>query len=381
MTTITNANSIGGAEVHAPKVKVGPQQTSIHVQRFSKVCQHYISNAGQSITPTFNNAGTFSAYNEGWALLDYTRLDASMSSVDKDTIRLAAKKYRIIDQGFHLKRINCLQQSVNPSTSTTQVNSTYTSTPSVMMFKDVDQDLYESVFNSGEVMSDTSQPAWKAGDAIPNARYSVPFASTLKIGALAPVKIVMKGNAPNSDSPSNFTLMKGGDIEWLSAGDTHTHSWTNPHSTWFSPSIAPIGENIGRGAPFGTSVDLIDNTIEMFSDASDCVPEGKAIPPTIVLMRVPPIRDTLGPITLLFELIVEYWCTIEWVVGRYLTTINPTTTTEDPLTSTRRYLLADKRNLRNVVSDLYTVAERRLQTGVPAKRARVVEEMRSNDTE
>lgn len=321
--TTASVNTVGGSEISAPIEHVLPKANDIKTQRFKKVMQHYITNSGNSMVPKMAVENvSYDCYYEGWCHLNYTSTRASMNQGEVDALMLSAKKYRVKAQGYDIKRINCIQQNVTVQNATTTINSSYQSAPSIMLFKDADDDLYERTFNANVVMTDTqfNLPVWRDPAAVSNDTYSTPFAATAAHGALTEVKTVFPNMMTVVDNPSNFSLMHGGDVEFLTAGKTHSHTWVNPNAEWHSPNMR--SEDAGAGeSPFITEVDIISNTVEITHNAATGVMHPNAVP-QMHLLRVPPVHDLLGPIVMLFELLVEYWVEIEWMEGRYFGSLN-----------------------------------------------------------
>lgn len=359
---VNNVNTVGGAEVRVPPMRMRAEHEEIKTQRFRHICQHYLQNTGRSVVPVYDHAAGYDTYSEGWAIIRYTDLKAAMSFNDYDMINLTAKKYRVKSQGFNIMRINCVQQNVAVSAATATINASFQSAPSVIVFKDTDNDLYEHTFEQTEVMAGGSRPAWKTITPGINKEYNVCYDNSIAAATLKEVKFAF----PNVVTPTvvdmaqNFTLMHHGELEWLSAGDKYSHHWENPNKDWFSPNLA--ADNLGlETTPFTNDVLLIGNTVEMNENSACGVPFGQAAVPEMVLIRAPPIRDSLGVISMLFEIMIEYYVEIEWVTGRYWNTVNVGQAAPTPILTERRFYPTNRRHLRHPISDVMTV--KRLQTG------------------
>lgn len=334
-----------------------------------------MSNVGSSLAPVYDADSGYCTYNEGWCHINYTHMKTSMTEADIDFIRIGAKKYRIAAQGFDIKRINCIQQNVVASANTTNINASFQSAPSLLLFKDTDNDLFSHTYVGSIAMSaiQAETPVWKDVNNTSNKNYTTPFANPVTDGALTNVKVSMQGVVQPQliDQATNFTLMHGGDIEWLTAGKTASHSWTNDNPAWFSPNIGQSALQLGNNE-FDDSMNFITNTVEMYENCATGVPHCFANPPTMCLLRVPPVCDLLGPISMIFEVQIEYWCDIEWVPGRYIQTLNNSNAAPAAIALNRRFYLANKRHLVNLTDDIPTREAPPQDGGPAAKKLRTV---------
>lgn len=360
---VENVNQVGGNEVVVSKTHLLPQKCHVHRQEYKQIFQHYIEVNARSAVPTFDHAGGFDTYAEGWYHIDYTRLHASISQADRDIIKLSAKKYRVAEQGFKIKRINCIQQQIPVGTSTTAINASFQSAPSVIIFKDTDNDIYQATYLQTKALAVGSECIW-ADDAVgPNAGYTVPYSGTLAGGSLKEVKIARPNGVATAvvDQPNNFSLMHGGDCEWISPGeDKYSHHWVNKSGNWHSPSIAAGNSGIAENA-FQLTTGMVDNTVQMVENTACGLPEPYEDIPQMVLIRAPPVRDSLGLISMVFELMIEYTSTIEWMQGRYLGTFNHGVAVPTTVINMKRWYNLNRRTILSPIADIVTV--KKPQTG------------------
>lgn len=363
---VNNVNTVGGAEIPATQVRVEPKHCRLHKETFSQIFQHYVEVNARSAVPAYVQTGGFDTYSEGWYHIDYTRLHAGMCQADRDVIKLCAKKYRICDQGFRIKRINCIQQNVAVSAATATINASFQSAPSVMVFKDTDNDVYQATYRQGLTMAVDSDCVWADTSAGPNSSYTETYASTIANGALQEVKI----SRPNGlgagvvDQPRNFSLMHGGDIEWISPGDDkYSHHWENKSNQWFSPNLAESNLGLGQNQ-YQQTTGIVNTSVQMFENAATGIPDPHVDIPEMILIRAPPVRDSLGLINMVFELMIEYYTTIEWMSGRYLNHYDTNSAPSNTIVDTKRWYNTNRRHLVNPISNLPTV--RRLQRGATA---------------
>lgn len=360
---VNNVNQVGGAEVVVSKTHLLPQKCEVHRQEYKQIFQHYIEVNARSAAPSFSNTGGFDVYQEGWYHIDYTRLHASISQADRDIIKLSAKKYRVVNQGFKIKRINCIQQQIPVGTSTTAINASFQSAPSVIVFKDTDNDIFQATYLQSKTLAAGSECIWADDAAGPNDDYTTPYSATLVGGSLKEVKISRPNGVATglADRASNFSLLHGGDCEWISPGeDKYHHHWENKSGNWHSPSIAAGNAALGENA-YQLVTGMVDNTVQMVENTACGVPEPNVDIPQMLLIRAPPVRDALGLISMVFELMIEYYSTIEWVQGRYLGTFNHGVAIPTTIVNQKRWYNLNRRGILSPIADIPTVKTR--QTG------------------
>lgn len=378
MTTAQNVNTVGGAPQTDQSEKISPKPQHFNTTHYRRTFQHYMTNNNASTTPIFDATNTFDTYSQGWAHVDYTRMEASMTVADRDTLRISAAKYRVKEQGFRIKKCNLIQQTVTTNAIATNITNSFVQVPTIMIFKDTHHDLFEATYPANAVMSATSDPVWSQTASKSNTNMTVPFAPTFTNGELIYVKTSLPNNAPTGDQTSNFDILWGGDIELLGTGEQFSYTWHNDKKVWFSTSQVATAAAPGTSEAFSDTMFMIDNTVQMYNEASTNVPDEDVTPPLMHLLRVPPLRDTLGPISIGVELWIEYFCSIEWIPGRYIQTLNTGAVAPTALVSTRRYYPVNKRSLRVINSSLDT-----LGTDRPARSAatRPYNRKRTNETE
>lgn len=323
MATAQNVSTVGGAPQTDQSENIGAKPQHINTTHYRRTFQHYMTNNNASTTPLFEQTGGFDTYAQGWAHVDYTRMESSMTVADRDTLRISAAKYRIKEQGFRIKKCNLIQQTVTTNAVTTNITNSFVQVPTIMIFKDTHHDLFEATYQVDTVMSATSDPIWSQTTSKSNTSMTVPFAPSFANGELIYTKISLPNNAPTGDQTSNFDILWGGDIELLGTGEQFSYTWHNNKKVWFTPNMIATAAAPGTSNTFTDTMYLIDNTVQMYNEASTNLPDEDVTPPLMHLLRVPPLRDTLGAISIGVELWIEYFCTIEWIPGRYVQTLNP----------------------------------------------------------
>lgn len=377
MASALNVNSVGGAPQTDQSEHIAAKGQHVNSTHYTRTFQHYMTNNNASTTPLFEQTGGFDTYSQGWAHIDYTRLASSMTVADRDTLRISAAKYRVKEQGFRIKKCNLIQQTVVTNTLTTNITNSFVQVPTIMVFKDTHHDLYEATYDVDTVMATTSDPIWAQTTKKSNTDMTMPFAPTFTNGELIYTKISLPNTAPTNDQTSNFDILWGGDISLLGTGEQYGYTWNNDKKVWFTPNMLATTAAPGTRNEFVDTMSLIDNTVQMYNEASTNLPDEDVSPPLMHLLRVPPLRDTLGPISIGVELWIEYFCIIEWIPGRYVQTLNVGSAAPATLIGTRRYYPVNKRTLRVSNSSLDTLAsrQRRNNAGRPYSRTR------TNDTE
>lgn len=322
---VANVQQAGGVADGGGAPDLTPKVPAKNRQRFQRTLQHYVHNQNSSSNPTATatTSNHFITYKQGWAHVPYTWLAAAMTSADMDLVFGTCKQYRIIEQGFTIKRVSCLQQTATlQAAASTRINNSFVQQPVALLFEDDKNEIYEAAF--GEQQPAPNLCIWRdptmtcngtTGTAdvkeVPFAKVFAPFSlpSSKTAGTLRPVQIVAAGEtlAPMVE---NFDLMNGGKITTLATGETFTYSWKPSFAHWFR-------QNYTQASTLTDVIPMVD-TVSMVVNVATTVPLREVKVPTMFLIRVPPLQDAFGPIQLAMELWIEYFIEIEWDVGRFL---------------------------------------------------------------
>lgn len=314
-----NVNTVGGGVSDAPAPKLEPKPQPFITRTFKRTFQHYVHNNNASTVPVYD--ATNLSWKQGWAWIPYTDPNISMTPQDLTELYTSAKCYRIKEMGFTIKRISCVQQQAKVGAGTTDVTNSFVSAPVVMLFKDTNHEIYHGTYDeSASITIGTTSPI-VLQEPTTNNGYQTPFAATLADGSLRLTQYTLRaGFATGAGYPTanTFDLMWGGDIDLLQTGANYSHTWKNDHERWFSPNRPTGAMNPGDEAEFLTTMGAIPSPYQTVMSIANGIPDLDITPPMMHLIRCPPVLDSLGPITVVVELWVEYHCTIEYMPGRYM---------------------------------------------------------------
>lgn len=313
-----NVSTISAGEGEdAPNL--APKPEPFQTLEYRRTFQHYVNNNNASGAESIvqGTAGTKPAVQAGWYWLPYTQTAAAMTLADQDTLSFIAKEYAVLEQGFTIKRINCIQQTINSNASTTAITNTFVSAPVVMMYKDTDHEMFEQTYSATiGPPSAATLPIWKAGGFDPNTSWTKPF-DTHAAGELPLTKQTFSSASISTGyTPYQLQLMWGGDIEMLGSGEQYHYTWKPPHLKWILPNLRSIVP--GTGTTPSLTSDIATEFASLFIEMGVGFPSHVIDPPVMHLLRVPPLHDTLGSILIEFELWVEYYLKLAYKPGRFL---------------------------------------------------------------
>lgn len=339
MATIVQADTAQGGDKCGPEA-VHYQKRGPHRATFKRFSQHYLSNNNESTVPTVavhtnaasvndpvNFASFYNAvFNQGYVNLPFTATEMAMTQAEWDGIQAQCSKFRIAGCGFKIFDIQCGQQTVNVSGSTTTVTNQFTQLPKIMIVKDVDHIL--ATMATISPISDPLSNLFNVIVAPGNANST--FASSFATGQLPAVKWIQPcGLGTTFNAEHSFEVTKGGEVHFIGVGDEYNYHWENPdHDRWQSPLFTtnnPAGydETIRNTLYYDlTDVGSITNAIQQ-NLATDVNINLKSIP-NHHFIRVPPQFNDIGPININLSIYVEYYMTIEWYTGNFITTRNLT---------------------------------------------------------
>lgn len=313
--------------------------------------QHYITNNNKSSNPTVTFDTDASIYQQGWAHIPFTKLRAAMTQADLDTIASEARKYRIVSQGFRIVKFNVMQQQASFSTSTTQTNNSFVQAPCALIYVDDGYELFEQTFGEHPTGLKFNTPIWGQ-----NADGSNPIGSNSQSATPADFVKIFAGfsNPPNGTSGSlitvqfqlpssvqmsinNFDVMNGGKVEMLQTGQEFEYTWHNPVNQWINPNTGVL-----LTAP-SVTINMIKDTTPLNAQYATGIIENVWKSPVMHLIRMPPLQDALGNITISAEIWIEYHIEIEIETGRFLQSRNITVNSLGPsITQALRYPVSER---------------------------------------
>lgn len=333
MAASVNASTVGGVANKDNTTKISQKPSTNHRQRFTRTLQHYVSNNNASSAPTaVIVGGSTLQVRQGWHLIPYMFLFASMTAADQESVLRNCKRYKIVSQGFKIVKNNCIQQQVNNNASTTTISSSFVQAPSLLVFDDGDNDLYECVFRENASLSTTSN-AWSTlteGRCNSLAINATTGFEKIFAGFVEPNNAGTSGvlpgclfwlplppNITTAPPPDCFDLFNGGNITNLQSGQEFEYTWSGG-TDWLAPNADFYNSGFPTpeyGGPI--AMQMLQSTMAIRGTVMPNTTENDLGHPTLHLVRVPPLQDTLGNIIVAFELWVEYFCEIEWEEGRY----------------------------------------------------------------
>lgn len=317
---IANVNTVGGGLLADAPTQVGASGPAPTTFRFSKTFQHYIGNNNTSVVPTtrrgtINGETPVNMYNEGWYHIPFTSTWASTTQADRDLLALG-KRVRVVEQGFHIKRLQPIQQQISAPTSVTSISNSFVSAPCAMLYKDNEHELFEGVVKAGGATQIWRLLPSTAG-SFPNVNFTQPFPVDYVTGELAIVDIAPTPHATTGTAvpvTTNFDIMNGGNVTFLPASDSYSYTWKNPVKWWQNGTdvlVATGGDSVvANFLPTDTTLNR--------SNMATGIQQNLTAPPVLHLIRVPPLRDTLGNIIISMELIIEYYMVVEMELSRML---------------------------------------------------------------
>lgn len=337
MSIIPSAQTAIGAEI-APTKDNEPEFRTPRRETFRRVCQHYVTNNNASSAPTVtvraNSAGVvetpinfgsnyYADFQQGFYNIPFLNTNLAVDRANWDVIQLDGSRFRIIDCGFEIQSIQCSQQVVTASASTTQVTNQFTQAPKMMLVKDTDHTLA----SYGTVSDPSVVPIMDCG-----ALHRQPgtanksFVQSFSAGELPKVHWLIPCSAGtiSLNAETSFDLLKCGDVKWLTTGHTYKYLWTNPDPMrWFPCLQMNNDQSLDDEQQVLTSYASPTSTTSVVSAimqnlGTDVNRNLVDIPVTHVI-RVPPLVTQIEHVTITIELLIEYRMTIEWIPGRYVT--------------------------------------------------------------
>lgn len=334
--TETNVNTAVGAE-KIPALNLTPQETGPKRSTFTRMAQHFLTNNNTSTTPTVtirtNAAGTTSEVNfassyyadfdQGYVNIPYYSTTQAMEAADWDTILCQASKFRIAECGFKIIHLQCCQQTVTSSGSTTTVTNQFTQAPKIFMVVDDDGVLGTNgtVFNTASVV-----PSQCANLIVAPGTANKDMAPDFN-GGLLPSIHWLQPAAPGTTASAYtaYSMLNGGNVKILTTGDTYSYKWTNADTNvWIGThnlSNSPFleDETTRQLAIYGPATPGSMTAALMYQLSTNVLRNLKHVPVGHYL-RVPPCWTQLGPVIVNLDMYVEYFMTIEYMTGRYLGT-------------------------------------------------------------
>lgn len=338
-------NTVGaGIDSSVPTVRFESTNPTRKTQRFARTFQHYISNNNESSGPTITNIAAVANVNpaaksvkEGWYHLPYTYSCMALTQAQRDMIIVGAKRMRVIDAGFEIKRIVAMQQETIPASAGTRVTNTFVQAPAAMVFQDTDNDMFEWTYDANEVFGAASTPIWQSSTTLGPKAPNNQGRSVFGIGAgggTAPLlltQFIPGGfNPSGTTNPDDFSLMNGGDITLVQSGEKFGYTWKNPVAQWQSPNQRRgTATEVLTGQPQFDWQPLTnagalsasafpDDIVSLYENIATELTQNVWNGPKMHLIRVPPLFNAAGAVNTIFELYVEYHMTVEWEDGRYL---------------------------------------------------------------
>lgn len=394
MSSIVQANTAG---IGSNKDNANfPSGETTYKKTYTRMLQHYVTNNNASTAPEFNGTAGQETWRQGWFHLPYTNIHMAMTARDIETMLVSGRKWRVLHQGFKIKRIQCIQQQVNTNGATAQISSSFVQAPTILIYKDDKHELFQ--FTAPTTQLDTAPfvPIWSSTNFASNIQPPLPNQRGRRIfstytsaadgtsGTLYEVKFGIpnsSGYTTGTEGAYQFDLMNGGNVTTLSTGDTYTASH-GISTQWIS--CAEPAVNFASPTPRFNAIHTV-----AYEDTTNLVPNiasaeqnaGGQLTGTVVneyspapmhLIRVPPVANTLGNIILNYELWVEYTMTIEVMCGRFLWQRNPGATTISDPSITLNYFPQSTRNLM-LSSTPNIVPQVAGQEGPAEKRSRLEE--------
>lgn len=330
MATVANANTAGGATMKDGSQMLEEKPLNRKTFVYKRTLQHYITNNNKSSTPSvsYDTDDAVTVYQQGWAHIPFTKINAAMTGQDRDTITAQARKYRIVSQGFRIVKFNAMQQSASFSTSTTQTNNSFVQAPAALIYIDDGHELYELTYGEAPTGVARQIPIW--GNSGEDGNPIVPNSSTAGVGLGDMAKIYAGFSNPTDGTSgllipvqhqlysssqmniNNFDVQNGGKVHLLQSGQEFEYTWHNPVTQWISPNY---GVTLSQPS---VTINLIKDTTTLNANYGTGVIENVWKPPVMHLIRMPPLQDALGNITLSAEIWIEYTCVVEIETGRFL---------------------------------------------------------------
>lgn len=263
----------------------------------------------------------------------------AVNQAEQDAMQANMARFRIVSCGFRILRISASQVECATAGSTTSITNNFSQVPTLMLFKDVDNDMCEftTIAAAASALPAARTPIIaRPGVANQGGSLNDPiqsFPSSFAVGLLPQVDFLYV-LAPASPAPSvhDIELLNGGHIEFLNSGAHYAYEWVNPDKTrWLTNFVQGTA---AAGAPSdGTTIRpswAVDVTSNLVQNVATEVTRNLTMIPTMHLLRAPPLFNDAGPITLNFEVWIEYHYSVEVIEGRYLNgrnTISALTTT------------------------------------------------------
>lgn len=353
MATVANVDTaVGGTALNQPTEHIAREPTEHTTYRFKRICQHYLTNNNTSSIPsvtvkastTVNTStafpnGFYAVFDQGWANLPFTNPNMALNQTDIDKIVMEAAKIRVAGCGYRIVRIAASQQECGTAGATTSITNNFTQVPSVMKFEDIGHDLVESTCLNTQV-SGADASAFQnilnlpgiansvtGGVAPPIVSFPITFIQGLLPGVSFVLPLPSYGGAttttPTAPQSYNFELLNGGGISLLSSGSHDAYHWTNENPRWFSlmtmykdsKTTAPLNDMTLVAVPnFG----LTNVVTSIMQNLATEVNHNHTHIPSMHLLRIPPLFNDAGPITLNMELWVEYSFEIDVIGGKFI---------------------------------------------------------------
>lgn len=327
MTSNPSMNTVGAGSGFDTSVHIGAKPDTRHRQRYHRTLQHYITNNNASSTPSVNVTTSnprIYIYREGWHYIPYSDLRCAMTQAEIDAVMFQAKRYRVVNIGYVVKSFQPIQTQVSTGTGTTSITSNYVTAPKAMLFRDTENEMFELTFVELTGTLAFNSPIMIAGASCNrDPAGTTPFSKTYagftaqansSSGTLPTVQFQLQINDTTGQAQGvvdNFGLENGGDIELISANREWSYKWENPVAYWATPFRTDTNP---------TNVPALWNplTVPIQQNAATQVAQNVWHQPQLHLIRVPPLANELGGVTINIELIVEYFVEIEWEEGKYL---------------------------------------------------------------
>lgn len=330
-TTQVNADTAVGGDAMREQVSFTPQPSNRRTLTFKRTAQHYITNNNTSSAPTvtFVNNTTpvvtdsafpnprYAVYDQGYVNIPYSNPNMTITTTDWDQILISARKMRYVNMGYSIKRISPCQQQVAVQASTTAITNSFTQAPVIMMVFDNDHSLASISTITTENPPAQRQTIFRQ-PGIANVGFALSFAG----GQLPPIQTLIPINTSYTSIAANFDILIGGDFKLMSGGEQHSHMWEAGNGRWFTPTINQTA-NPNSVVNLQAQEILTQLVGGLEQNLATEVTFNMLNPPPMHLLRVPPLFNSGGPITLNIELWIEYTCTIELDSGRYLESRNP----------------------------------------------------------
>lgn len=355
---LANVNDVGSGVVNAPTPDLGDRRENNETYHFARTLQHYVTNNNESSqpvaasvlnTPIPGAAFTQSAYlvyNQGWFFIPFEFKWAAMTAADMDSITSSSRAYRIKDAGFTIKRITATQTQATATGSTTTINSQYVQQPVLILFKDVEHEMYSTTAAYGAGGTTPSPNAYWEVDGgpgsvstapfvLPNSATTTPlsynaqssnypymtndFATSFTNGRLNQVKFQIPcATSSGAPSPNSLSLLNGGEIKVLSVGDQYSYTWRNKSPIWYPCN--PSGASGTAQETFTNAFGIMEpyKFGQLSRNIATEVVTNMIDKPHMHLVRVPPVFNTESVLVTDMELWIEYHCTVETKGGHYM---------------------------------------------------------------